>query len=514
MRKVTLLLFTVFLAACGSKIATPNTSADWPMYNRDYGSTRFSGLTQIAATNVKGLKQVCSYVLPEKVMFESGLVTSQGTMYFTTFEYTYAIDAATCALKWKARHELPETPGVGATRGVALADGRVYRGSADGAVTAYDAASGMQMWSTKITADGSMESISASPIAWGGMVFIGTAGADVGNLCRIAALDSSTGRILWNFPLIPTGTEKNAESWPKGTHLAGGSVWTSVTLDPDSGALYVPAGNPGPDFSGEYRPGANLYAGSVVVLDAKTGTLRTWYQLVPHDVHDWDIAAAPVLVSTKAGQKRLMAAGKDGFLHAIDLAVGKVAWKTPVTTIDNIDAPLTAAGTHFCPGTAGGVEWNGPAFSSDTNLVFVNSTDWCTTIKMDPKPLKFEVGKPFIGSSNGFGTMDDSPKGGWVTAVDADSGAVKWKFKAATPMVGGVIATASGLVMTADLNGDFFAFEAATGNVAHKMSTGQPVGGGVITYEQGGQQRVALAAGLDSRIFRTSGQPQILVFGL
>src|SRR5579871_6889127 len=108
MRKATLLL-AVFLAACGTKTQStlPNPSADWPMYNRDYASTRYSGLTEIAGKNVTGLKQVCSYALPEKVMFESGLVASQGTMYFTTFEYTYAIDSATCALKWKARHELP-----------------------------------------------------------------------------------------------------------------------------------------------------------------------------------------------------------------------------------------------------------------------------------------------------------------------------------------------------------------------------------------------------------------------
>jgi alcohol dehydrogenase (cytochrome c) len=510
MRKATLSL-AILLAGCGAK--QPNPSADWPMYNRDYASTRFSGLTDITAKNVSTLKQVCSYVLPEKVMFESGLVAVNGTMYFTTFEYTYAIDAATCALRWRSRHQLPETPGVGSTRGVALADNRVFRGSADGMVTAYDASTGNQVWSTKITPDGSMESISASPIAWNGMVFIGTAGADVGNICRIAGLDAATGRVLWSFPLVPTGDEKNADSWPKGTHLAGGSSWTSLTLDLDSGALYVPAGNPGPDFSGAYRPGANLYAGSVVVLDAKSGALRTWYQLVPHDIHDWDIAAAPALITTKAGQRRLMTAGKDGFLHAIDIAGGKVAWKTPVTTIDNIDAPLTAQGTHFCPGTAGGVEWNGPAYSSNSNLVYVNSTDWCATVKLDPKPPKFEPGKPFIGSANGFGTMDEARKG-WLTAVDADTGTMRWHYQAATPLVAGIVATASGLVLTADLNGDFLAFDAATGNVLHKIATGQPAGGGLITYQQGEQQRIAIAAGLASRIFRAEGQPSILIFGL
>jgi alcohol dehydrogenase (cytochrome c) len=101
-----------------------------------------------------------------------------------------------------------------------------------------------------------------------------------------------------------------------------------------------------------------------------------------------------------------------------------------------------------------------------------------------------------------------------VTAVDADTGVMRWRYQSATPMVAGIVATASGLVLTADLNGDFLAFDASTGNVLHKMGTGQPAGGGLITYQQGGQQRIAMAAGLDSGIFGIKGQPVVLVLGL
>ncbi|HEY7335847.1 MAG TPA: PQQ-binding-like beta-propeller repeat protein [Bryobacteraceae bacterium] len=512
--RAAILLATALLTACGAKIASgTKPSPDWAMYNGDYASTRFSPLTEITPQNVSTLRQICEYELPEKVMFESGIVAVDGTLYFTTFENTYAIDAATCALKWRAQHKLEQVPQVGTTRGVAIAGNRVFRGAADGYVVAYDAANGNEVWAVRLTAPDSLESISAAPIAWNGMVFIGTAGADQGNICRVAALDAATGKVLWSFPLVPTGGEANAESWPKGAHVSGGSTWTSYTLDTDTGALYVPAGNPAPDFAGDYRPGANLYAGSVVVLDAKTGALRTWYQLVPHDVHDWDIAAAPALISTKQGQRRAMAAGKDGFLHAIDISSGKVAWKTPVTTIDNIDAPLTPKGTHFCPGTAGGVEWNGPAYSPVTNLLYVNSVDWCAEVKLDTKPPKFEAGKPFVGSANGFGTMDEKQQG-WLTAVDADTGSVRWKFQSATPMVAGVLVTASGLAVTGDLKGDLLAFDAATGNQLHRIETHQPVGGGVIAYQQAGKQRIAAAAGLDSIVMRTKGQPTVLVFGL
>src|SRR5689334_1545378 len=118
-------LAAFFLAACAQPPTSAQTAADWPMYNRDYASTRFSALTEVSAKNVANLRQVCSYVLPETATFESGIVAADGTLYATTFEYTYAIDAATCALRWKARHQLAEQPAVGTARGVALSGNMV-----------------------------------------------------------------------------------------------------------------------------------------------------------------------------------------------------------------------------------------------------------------------------------------------------------------------------------------------------------------------------------------------------
>jgi alcohol dehydrogenase (cytochrome c) len=481
---------------------------DWPQHSYDYASTGFSKLSAITPKNVSSLRQVCSYPLPEDTTIESSLVEVSGALYLTSPEYTYAIDATSCALKWRVRHELKAPEGT--VRGVAYADGRVYRGFRDGMVIAYDARNGEQVWSTQLKeTNGMPATIAASPLVWNGMLFIGTSGAERACGCVIAGLDAATGRVVWTFDVVPGGDA----SWPKGVRVGGGSVWTSLSIDPDSGALYVPTGNPGPDFSGAYRPGANLYTGSIVVLDAKKGSLRTWYQLVPHDIHDWDQAAAPALVTTKAGQRRAMAAGKDGFLHAIDIAAGKVAWKTPVTTIENADAPLTPAGTHFCPGAGGGVLWNGPAYSPATNLVYVNSMDWCATLKLDSKLPVYEEGKNFLGSANGFGDSD-AAKFGWVTAVDADTGVVRWRNKMSTPMVAGIAVTASGLVMTADLNGDFLAFDAVNGKLLHRIPTGQAAGGGVITYQTGGKQRVAMVAGLEDRILGSHGKGVVIIFGI
>ncbi len=489
-----------------------DSSADWPMYSHDYASTGFSRLTEITPKNVANLKQVCSYPLPETGTFESSLVEVSGTLYFTSSESTYAIDAANCNLKWRVRHEI-KGPG-GTVRGVALAGDRIYRGFRDGYVIAYDIRNGEQIWSTQMKeSDGKPATIAAAPLVWNGMLFIGTSGAERACGCVIAGLDAKTGRVAWTFALVPTGTAPGADSWPKDVHAGGGPVWTSLTIDPDSGSLSIPTGNPGPDFSGAYRPGANLYTGSIVVLDAMKGLLKTWYQLVPHDVHDWDQAAAPALITTKAGARRAMAAGKDGFLHAIDIVAGKVAWKTPVTTIENIDLPLTEQGVHFCPGTAGGVEWNGPTYSPLTNLVYVNSVDWCSTLKLDSKLPEFAEGKQFLGSANAFGDKD-ARRVGWVTAVDADTGAIRWRNETSTPMVAGTAVTASGLVLTGDLNGDVLAYDAASGKLLHRIATKQTVGGGVITYQASGKQRIAIAAGMENRIFDTHGQPVVIVFGL
>lgn len=496
-----------------AQTATTNAALnanDWPMYAHNYASTRYSPLTEITPANVSNLKQICSYALPDATAtFESSLVEIGGMLYFTSPTSTYAIDASTCALKWSEKHEMPGNPGT--VRGVAIEGRRVFRGFRDGNVIAYDTSNGEQLWSTKLTApDGRVALVALSPLAANGVVYVGTSGAENNCACFVAALDAATGKVLWTFNTVPGAGQKGSESWPKGVTPGGGSMWSSLTLDVESNTLYFSTGNPGFDFADKYRPGANLYTNSVVALDAKTGTLRKYYQTVPHDYHDWDLTSAPVVLNTKGKQKRVMVAGKDGFLISIDPKAEKITWKTPVTTIFNVDAPLTPQGTRFCPGTAGGSQWNGPAYSPATNLVYVNAVDRCSTVKDDPE---YDGKKNMLGSANAFGDKDEISVG-WVTAIDADSGAVKWKFKAAAPMVAGIAVTASGVLFTADLAADFMAFDAASGKLLESIKLGQPTGGGVITYSAGGKQKVAVATGLEDFIMGTHGKPAVVVLGL
>jgi len=158
----------------------------------------------------------------------------------------------------------------------------------------------------------------------------------------------------------------------------------------------------------DYRPGDNLYTCSIVMLDAASGKLNGYYQFIPNDFHDWDMASSPILFTSKSSEKLVATAGKDGFLYCLDSKLNNLKYKVPVTTIFNEDAPITKEGTRFKPGTQGGLEWNGPAYSSVLNAIFVPSVDWATTIKLtDEDSLKdAKPGAIFVGSTNGFGDSD------------------------------------------------------------------------------------------------------------
>ena len=187
--------------------------------------------------------------------------------------------------------------------------------------------------------------------------------------------------------------------------------------------------------------------------------------------------------------------------------------------IENVEAPLTSEGTRFCPGVNGGIEWNGPTYSRALDLFFVNAIDWCTTVKVAPvSKLEGKAALPWTGSSqlrHPFG-VQDSAWGGWLTAIDAGSGTVRWRYRSPTPLVAGVTSTAGGLVFTGDLNGDMMAFHGRTGAMLWRYPTALPIGGGVVTYRAGNRQYVAVAAGMHAPVtWKLKSPPaKLLVFGL
>jgi alcohol dehydrogenase (cytochrome c) len=524
------------------------SDGDWTTYNRTYAGERFSPLKEITTSNVGKLRTVCTYDTGETVGFQTGPLVVGGVMYFTTFKNTYAIDAGTCALKWKHEHPFGGPEGLGANRGLGYLDGKLFRGANDGHVFAIDAGSGKTVWDVEIADPARGESVPMAPVAWNGMVFVGNAGGDnFGVTGRVYALDAATGKQIWRFDTVPdtaavsaTWAKRSADNPP-----TGGALWTTFSIDTSTGVLYAPTGNAAPDFIEQLHPGENLYTTSVLALDSKTGNLLGYIQPIKNDYHDWDIAAAPALITTRAGRKLAATAGKDGFLYGIDRngvelaasggsraggsAAGSkygagganafvVRYQAETTTHFNTKTPLTSErSTRFCPGSQGGSEWNGPAYDPALNLIFVPAVDWCTSVKTAaPGSLKGEPGKAWSGIEDGsFGQMDPKERwGGWVTAIDADTGRVRWKYHSAAPHLAAVTATAGGLVFAANTVGEVFAFDASNGRVLWRDRI-EPNGGGVLSYNAGGRQRIAVASGMKSPIWPVQPRSsRIVVFGL
>ena len=492
--------------------AADNSTSDWLMYNKGYKGERYSKLSALNARTAKNLKPVCIAQLGELGTFQAGPVVYQGILYATTHLGTYAIDAANCRKVWSHQH-VARGPEMNATnKGVALADGRIIRGTQDGAVYALDAKTGDVLWERQI-ADWSIgEGVGAAPVVWNGLVFIGKAGGDWGIKGEIMALKVEDGSLAWRFDVTPTDGETGADTWERpGTALhGGGAVWVSFALDRATGTLFAPVGNPGPDYNKAVRPGANLFTNSVVALDAKTGELKWWHQLVGHDDHDWDTTV--VSLFDAGGRKLVAAAGKDGVLHVVNREDGKLVFKLPVTTQLNHDAAVTAEGIRVCP--VAGVQWNGPAFSSKTGLLYVNAIDWCTLFKLGPDP-KWVPTVPYTGLSNGWGTNDPLDKWhGWTNAIDPVTGKMRWRVKSPTPMYGAVTATAGNVVLTGDLDGNFLVLDAKSGKELNRFNTGGPIAGGIVTYSNKGKQLVAVASGNSGGSIPLQGSATIVIFGM
>ncbi len=507
-------------------VPTASAADDWPSYNRTLTSERYSPLREIDTSNVQGLKVLCSFDTGEDGGFQTGLIEVGGTLFGTTEKDTFALDPSTCKVKWRAHEDFPTTF-LKVNRGSAWSGGHLFRGTQDGRVISYDAANGKKLWETAIADPKAAESVPAAPIVWNGLVLVGNAGGDnKGVKGRMYALDAASGKVLWETYLVPRDkAQAKVQGWGNSPDvpISGGATWTSYSLDPSTGLLYVPGGNPAPDFDHSLRPGANANTGSIVVLDARTGAFRTHYAVSPGDYHDWDVSTAPVILTTKGGKRIVAVAPKDGHLHAFDLVSGRSLYRTAVTRVENADAPFSQQPVHFCPGTQGGSEWNGPAYDPATNLLFTGAVDWCATVALQPEDQtrNSELHKPWSGhnaanAGEAFGKLDPPATwAGWIYAVDADSGAVEWKFKAPFPVMSGVTATAGGLVFVGDMGGTLYAFAAQGGKMLWSNATGAAIGGGVITYSDGGNQRVAAAIGMSSAIWPTpKTTAKVVVLGL
>jgi alcohol dehydrogenase (cytochrome c) len=507
-------------------------SSDWPGYNRTLAGDRFSPLSEINRENVAKLQAVCTYALPEVTSMQTGPIVVAGTMYFTTDTISYAIDASNCAEKWKQVRHSTSPSALAVHRGFAYQNGRLFRGTSDAHALAMDTTDGRVIWDRALDVNGEGVSYPMAPIATDGLVFLGNAGGDqVGVTGHVYALDANDGHVVWRFDVVPsTGPARATWTNPR-LPISGGAFWTSFTYDAANRVLYVPAGNPAPDFDIEMRTGDNLYSNSVIAIDSKTGRMLGYNQLVKRDTHDWDVDTPPVLVTTRSGRAIVASANKDGLLSILDrsrltgtgarsgadpAAMLNLLSQTPTTTRTNTEVALSRdTTTTFCPGVQGGSEWNGAAYSPQTNSFYVGTVDWCMRVRLRRDTTTLPTKGIWLGNENKDVLTPVETAKGWLTSFDAENGSIKWKFQTPRPILAAVTPTAGGVAFAADLGGQLYALNANTGQVLWQTSIGQATGGGIITYLSGGHQLLAVASGMKSALWPgAAAQSRVVVYGL
>ena len=431
-------------------------STEWLLRNRDYAGQRSVDLKQITHQNAMELRPVCIYQAGDVRPFQTNPLVYHGVMYVTTPSSTNALDAATCAVRWrhdwqsKARNaevkvgEIVVNPY--RSRGAALKDGKLIRSTSDEYLIALEIDTGKLVWEKHVAEAEKYELMIMAPLVYEDLVISGIGISEYGVKGWIGAFRLSDGEPVWQFNRVPGEGEPGFDTWSgtDETPRGGGGIWVTPSLDAEKGLLYIAVGNPVPDFFGDVRMGKNLYTAAMVVLDARSGKLQWFRQFVPHD---WDLTVTSPLYSTVIGgalRPVMSVAGKDGILRAIDRESHEQIYQVPLTTLANADAEPTIDGVHTCPGVLGGFEWSSPPFSSTMDMLFAPTVDWCGVFKKADE-LRHIPGQQYMGGSFTFDSLGESR--GWLTAVNASTGTILWKYQ----MLASVTTTSADLIFTGEL---------------------------------------------------------------
>jgi alcohol dehydrogenase (cytochrome c) len=487
--------------------------ARWLTIAGDYTGQRHSPLNQITAQNVGQLAAAWTFqtgLTGHK--FETTPIVIDGTMYVTgALNTAWAIDGKTGKQLWRYQRQLPDGLKVCCgmvNRGFAVYGDRLFLLTLDAHLVALEMKTGKVAWDVAMANFAEGYAATAAPLIVKDKLIVGVAGGEYAIRGFVDAYDVKTGARAWRFYTIPAPGEPGSNSWPAETIDKGGApTWVTGTYDPEQNLLFWGTGNPNPDFYGDNREGDNLYADSLLAIDADTGKLKWHYQFTPHDTHDWDANQVPVQATlTIAGQPRkvLMVANRNGFFYVIDRTTGKVILAKPYITttwakevgadgrpIELTNQKPTSEGTTTCPDLFGGTNFMSPSFSPATGLFYVTARETCMTFVSQAPPAGYKAGDRTMGGSmrpvqGSFGAL---------RALDPLTGTMKWELRHPTASWAGVLSTAGGLVFSGDNEGYLFAADARTGKDLWRYQTGSPIYAPPTTYMIDNRQYVVMPSG-------------------
>jgi PQQ-dependent dehydrogenase (methanol/ethanol family) len=405
-------------AAGGPRSQASAPQADdgqWLMPAKDYASTRYSGLDQINAGNVKNLKVAWTFSTGVVRGHEGAPLVVNDTMYLVTpFPndlYAFDLTQPGAPAKWSFKPS-PSAAAQGVAccdvvnRGAAYANGRIFYNTLDDHTVAVDAATGKQVWKTKVGDINQGETITMAPLVVKNKVLVGNSGGEMGVRGWLTALDTETGEIAWRaystgpdkdvligpdfkpFYAQDRGVDLGVKSWPaEAWKIGGGTVWGWISYDPELNLIYYGTGNPGP-WNAEQRPGDNKWTAGIFARDADTGQARWFYQTSPHDLYDYDSVNELVLLDLQIGgrlRKVLVRPERNGYLYILDRATGEVLSADPYSHITSTTGVDLKTGRlqyvpekqpevgkvirEICPPSPGAKDWQPSAWSPRTGLL-------------------------------------------------------------------------------------------------------------------------------------------------
>ena len=514
---------------------------------------RYSPLTAIDRANVAELKGVWRTRLGgsgvgQKYSGEAQPIVYQGVAYIVTgADDVFAIGIESGEILWTYEANLDQSIDVvccgWTSRGVGLAEDRIFVGQLDANLVALDRATGEVLWKKQAENWEDGYSITSAPLYYDGLVITGFAGAERGIRGRVKAYSADDGALVWTFYTVPGPGEFGHETWPQPGdpysevyRYGGGSVWQTPAVDPELGLIYFATGNPGPDFAGYVRPGDNLFTASMLALDVYTGEYRWHFQQVHHDIWDYDATSPVVLFDIEIdGETRraIAEAGKTGWVYILDRTNGEPLvgieerpvpqeprqltsptqpypvgdsfvhqfvdivpqGYPPLVNEGRIFTPFWMDGTISAPGPFGGANWPPSAYDPGSGILYVCGNERAGFFRGGEmeNDLPEMPGDRYIG---GFFGNVPFPNHGILAAMDMRTNTIVWRQRWQDYCYGGVLATAGGLLFAGQGDGRLMALDSGSGAVLWEFQTGAGMNAPVSAFEHDGEQYViAYSAG-------------------
>jgi alcohol dehydrogenase (cytochrome c) len=511
---------------------------NWLMMNGDYGSTRYSKLSQINRDNVKNLRMVWAMALrgmqdigqngPEN---EVNPLIDNGFMYTSDgWGTVYKIDARSGdhgEFVWIADPGVKHEGNIPRTRGIALWEDLVINNLPDGRVIAINRDSGEIVWDKQVAKAnefGTKERMNSAPLVADGKVIVANGAGDGGTRGWLAGLDARTGNELWRWYAIPKPGEPGSETWKDKNNAwktGGGGLWQTGSYDPATKLTIWGTGNPVPQYDPTSRPGDNLYTNSVVAVDVNTGKLQWYFQYLPNDSWDYDEIGIHMLLDVNIGgeQRKLVSHfARNGFFYSLDRNNGSFVkgaqyvndlnWtkgldpKTgkPIEYDPKLDVQTYVAAARpmpgdptkrSCPTWHGGVAHQPTAYNPVKQIAYGVGAEGCSSWNGSTAAFKGPDGG-LDRAKFGKRTYTSDLYYGSITAYDVVNQKVLAKAVTDIEVRSGATVTAGGVLFSALQDGWLVAYDDENLHELWRFNVGTPLKGAPVVFAIGPKEYLAV----------------------